>query len=226
MSTIEPRVKPFKGIAMEGAIASWYAKTTGNNRRAFADLADRLATMLSPGAVVLEIAPGPGYLSIELARRNAWEMTGLDISRSFVRMATENAERAGVRVRFRHGDAAAQPFAANSFDFIVCRAAFKNFGHPIGALTEMHRVLRAGGTALILDMRGDADDDAIDDEVGRMQLGRISGLLTSVILKSLRRRAYSREALEQMIAATPFGHGEISAGGIGFEMRLTKAARG
>jgi ubiquinone/menaquinone biosynthesis C-methylase UbiE len=38
----------------------------------------------------------------------------------------------------------------------VCRAAFKNFTEPVKALAEMRRVLRPGGTALIIDMRRDA----------------------------------------------------------------------
>jgi ubiquinone/menaquinone biosynthesis C-methylase UbiE len=211
-------------MGMEGPVAGWYARTTAKNLGEFAALADRIAAALPAEGAILEIAPGPGYLAIELARRGPWRITGLDISRSFVRIASENAARAGVEIAFRHGNAAAQPFAAGSFDFIVCRAAFKNFRDPVGALSEMHRVLRPACTALIIDLRRDAGDDAIASEVERMKLGPISGLITRAILKSLRRRAYSCEALERMIAATPFGYGEIQADPIGLEVRLTKAA--
>ncbi len=38
-------------------------------------------------------------------------MTGLDISKSFVEIAQTNARQAGVTVDFRHGNAAAMPFA-------------------------------------------------------------------------------------------------------------------
>src|SRR5438445_13741200 len=120
------RLKPVKGPGMEGFIATWYAKNTGKSLAEFRDLAKRLVKELRPGDCVLEVAPGPGYLAIELARSGLFRITGLDISRSFVRIATENAKRDGVDVEFRQGNASALPFAANVFDFIVTRAAFKN----------------------------------------------------------------------------------------------------
>ena len=98
---------------------------------------------------MLEVAPGPGYLAIEIARLGRFHVTGLDISRSFVEIASENARQAAVSVDFRHGDAASMPFDAQSFDLIVCQASFKNFAQPGSALDEMHRVLRRGGTAVI-----------------------------------------------------------------------------
>jgi ubiquinone/menaquinone biosynthesis C-methylase UbiE len=211
-------------MAMEGFIASWYARNTASSADEFAALADRIADGLEPTAAVLEIAPGPGYLAIELARLGPWSVTGLDISRSFVRIASENAARAGVNVTFLHGNAAAQPFASDSFDFVVCRAAFKNFADPIGALAEMHRVLRPGGKALIIDMRKDATNIAIEDQVSEMKLAPISRWITGAILKSLRRRAYSRAEMDQMIAATPFRLGLISASPLGLDVRLSKTA--
>ena len=96
-------------------------------------------------------APGPGYLAIELgAALGRCHVVGLDISKSFVAMATASAVQAGVPVDFQWGDAAAMPFAADEFDFIVCRAvSFKNFlAQPVKALDEMHRVLRPGGQGL------------------------------------------------------------------------------
>ena len=134
---------------MEGFIASWYARqTAAGQRRSSSVLARRIAAHVNSGSRVLEIAPGPGYLAIELAKLTGSRITGLDISQSFVRIASENARKAGVRVDFEHGDAADLPFPDSQFDFIVCRAAFKNFARPLVALNEMHRVLKPGGTAL------------------------------------------------------------------------------
>jgi len=219
---IEKAPKPYKGIAMEGVIASWYAKNTRSSLGEFQALARRIAAELPPRAAVLEIAPGPGYLAIELAKLGAYRVTGLDISHSFVRIASENAASDGVDVDFQHGDAAAMPFAGDKFDFIVCRAAFKNFSDPVGALREMHRVLKAGGTGLIIDLRNDASDAAIDDEVEKMQLGRMSSIATRMTLRFLKKRAYSRGDFARMLVETPFGDGDIRAGGIGYEIRLEK----
>jgi ubiquinone/menaquinone biosynthesis C-methylase UbiE len=214
--------KPYKGMGMEGMIATWYAKNTGKSIAEFRDLAKRIAAQLRPGDRVLEVAPGPGYLAIELARLGSYRITGLDVSRSFVRIASENAALARVEVDFREGDAAALPFAADVFDLIVCRAAFKNFSDPVGALREMHRVLRPGGRALIIDMRSDASGESIADEVAKMHLGRIDAFLTRTTLSALRKRAYSKPDFERMVQATPFGRCDIAEQPIGFEVGLVK----
>src|SRR5262249_20321604 len=72
--------KAYKGPAMEGRIADWYARNTKGAPR-FCTSADALTKTLTPGARILEVAPGPGYLAIELARRG-FRVTGLDISES------------------------------------------------------------------------------------------------------------------------------------------------
>jgi ubiquinone/menaquinone biosynthesis C-methylase UbiE len=221
-ATAERKPKPYKGIAMEGMIATWYAKNTGKAIAEYRNLAKRIADGLRPGDSVLEVAPGPGYLTIELARLGCYRLAGLDISRTFIRIARENAARGGVKVSFQQGDVAAMPFADDAFDFIVCRAAFKNFGDPVGALCEMHRVLRPGGRALVIDMRNDASGKSIKDEVLKMQLSRIDAFLTRTTLSALRKRAYSRLDFERMAQATPFGRCDIREEPLGFEVTLTK----
>src|SRR5215813_3494196 len=86
-----PRRKPYLGIQMEGPIARWYARNTGRDTRRFIETADELASRLPTGSAVLEVAPGPGYLAVELARRG-YTVTGLDISQTFVDIATRNAQ--------------------------------------------------------------------------------------------------------------------------------------
>ena len=117
--------KGYKGVGMEGKVAAWYAKNTAKDMAEFRALADRLSGLLSRGCRVLEVAPGPGYLAIELAKRGPYEVTGLDISKTFVEIAARNARQASLEIDFRQGNAAAMPFSANTFDLIVCRAAFK-----------------------------------------------------------------------------------------------------
>jgi len=221
-TSVERIPKPYKGIGMEGMIATWYAKNTGKTVAEYRNLAKRIADELRPGDRVLEVAPGPGYLAIALAQLGSYRLAGLDVSRTFVRIARENAMRSSVEVDFQEGDAAAMPFAAEAFDFIVCRAAFKNFSDPVGALREMHRVLRPGGNALIIDMRNDASAKAIVDEVAKMNLGRIDAFLTRTTLSALRKRAYSKADFERMVQATPFGRCDIEEQPLGFEVGLIK----
>ena len=214
--------KPYRGVGMEGAIAHWYAKTTSKTNEFRRD-AERLAATLRVGAEVLEVAPGPGYLALELCRLGH-PVTGLDVSRTFVEIASANAARAGACARFLQGDAAHMPFADAAFDFCVCRAAFKNFSDPEGAIAEMHRVLRPGGAAVIIDLRADASNRAIDDEVAGMGLGVAARTLTRLTLRALRSRAYSQAEFQRMAAASPFGRASVAATPLGFEIRLQRLA--
>ena len=214
--------KAYKGLAMEGLIATWYTRNTGRDRKRFDDAARRLAGRIRPGAQLLEVASGPGYLAIEMARRG-YAITALDISRSFVRITRENAATAGVVVDVRHGNAAQMPFADASFDFVVCMAAFKNFTDPIGAINEMHRVLRPGGQASIFDLRKDATREEIDAVVRNMHLSAVNTQLTKWTFQfMLLRLAYTRDQLKRMAAESRFAAGEIVGDGIGCELRLTK----
>src|SRR5438552_17163849 len=108
--------KAYKGLAMEGPIATWYAKNTGRDRRRFIAVAEAVARRVPPGGRVLEVAPGPGFLAIEIAKGGRHRVTGLDISESFVRIALENARKAGVVMDFRHGNASAMQFPDATFD--------------------------------------------------------------------------------------------------------------
>ena len=215
------KTKGYKGVGMEGPIATWYAKNTASALPEFRALAERIAGELDRGDWVLEIAPGPGYLAVELARAGL-QASALDISRAFVRITAENAAKTGVAVDVQLGDAATMPFETDTFDFVVCRAAFKNFSNPVGALKEMRRVLRPAGRALIIDMRREASDGEIAEEVAKMRLGRVDAFITRGALRSLRRRAYTAPDFVRMIGEAGFSASAIAPSPIGFEIRLTK----
>ena len=224
MPTTETRKWRFKGPEMEGAVARWYARLRSTNSQieVCRKQASRLTAGLPYGADVLEVAPGPGYLAIEMARSGRFHVTGLDISHTFVEIAGRNAQEEGVSVDFRRGDVAGMPFADGSFDLIACQAAFKNFTLPLKALAEMHRVLRVGGIAVIQDMCRDASHADIEDEVKRMEVGRVSAFTTMATLEMLKRRAYSTAQFERLVSDSPFHTCQIAADGIGIEVRLHK----
>jgi ubiquinone/menaquinone biosynthesis C-methylase UbiE len=214
--------KAYKGIAMEGAIARWYTKNTGRDLRRFEGAARAVSERVSPPGRVLEVAPGPGYLSVELAKRG-YEVAAVDISRSFVRIVAERAKEAGVAIDIRQGDAAAMPFDDASFDYVVCMAAFKNFASPVGAIDEMYRVLRPGGQASIYDLRKGAAREDIEAEVRGMRLSALNRMLTRWTFRHmLLKSAYTVERIEEMARESRFQRGRVSQDGIGFELLLTK----
>jgi ubiquinone/menaquinone biosynthesis C-methylase UbiE len=216
-------IKGYRGMGMEGAIARWYDRSTRKDMERFRALAERLRGVLPQGGDMLEVAPGPGFVAIEMAKGGAYRVTGLDVSRTMVELARGNAAQAGVEVDFRQGNASAMPFAEDSFDLLACSAAFKNFSEPHKALEEMHRVLRPGGTAVVLDLRRDASMSEIRKYFGAIGLGTVERWMTIAAFRfMLLKRAYSPAQLKTMLADIPFRGKEIRNVDIGVELWLQK----
>ena len=215
--------KPYRGISMEGALATWYAKITRKDLDEFESLAQKIAKDLPHDARVLEVAPGPGYVCVALGKLGRYKITGLDISQSFVKIASENARKAGVGAHFIHGSASDIPLEDGFFDLIVCRAAFKNFSEPLCALNEMHRVLKPGGRALILDLRHDTSWDEIVSYVKGLNLSAWNSWMIRMTFKHmLLKRAYTAQQMESLAAASDFKSCQIVKNPIGMEVQLLR----
>ena len=182
--------------------------------------ANEVASHVDQGAHVLEVAAGPGYLSIELAKKG-FQVTGVDISPDFVNIARNNAKDANVSVTFMEGNASALPFDDHCFDFVVCTAAFKNFKDPVKALCEMHRVLKQERTALIVDMNREATDDDIKHEVSTMK-GFDKFFVKFAFKTFLKQSAYTKEQFVKFIEQTPFKKYNIRKEGISLYVYLHK----
>lgn len=223
MQTEITSTKGYKGLGMEGPVARWYEKTTRKDMHEYVKLARRIDNMLPAGSSILEVAPGPGFLSIELARAGRHRVTGLDISHTFVDLAKNNAAIAGVQVDFRYGNASAIPFADNSFDFVVCRAAFKNFSGPVKAIQEMHRVLRPGARGVIGDLRRDTPMREIANYVDSTHTNVFNGLLVKATFQfMLLPRAYTSQQFREMLSQAPFARTWIEQVPVGLEAWFEK----
>jgi ubiquinone/menaquinone biosynthesis C-methylase UbiE len=206
-----PKMRGDAGIY--GPAAKWYDKNSRKSRLAeLKKYADAVAGRAPKGGFVLEVAPGPGYLSIELAKMG-YAVTGVELSQDFVEIEKRNAAEAGVRVNFLQGNAAALPLSEGQFDFIICTAAFKNFKEPVTALLEMHRVLKPGGTALIIDMSHNITKDDIHAETASMK-GFDKWFVKLSFRTFLSKSAYTKQEFEGFIAASPFESGEVSKDGL------------
>lgn len=100
---------------------------------------------LRPGMRILDVGCGPGRHSHELARRG-YVVHGIDISHTFVGLATENAPAGAT---FERMDARQMTFDGD-FDAAIClcQGAFGLMtadGHDRTVLEGIHRALRAGG---------------------------------------------------------------------------------
>ena len=217
--------KGYKGAGMEGFVARFYDKNARRyNAGLYREWAHNLADQIETGSKVLEIAPGPGYLAIELVKRRNCNVVALEISKTFVSIAQANARDAGVDIDFRQGNASAMPFDDNEFDFVICTSSFKNFSEPLKALNEMCRVLKPGGKAWISDLRRDISDDAIDNFVSRSMKARgLAGVFMKRTFKeTLRPRAYTGGQFKDLVSGTEFRECLIKENLIDFEASLQK----
>ena len=213
--------KAYKGMGMEGGVARWYDRTTRKDMAEFRLLAARIAAA-APHAGVLEIAPGPGFLSIEMARLGL-QVRAVDISKTFVEIARSNAATASVAAQFEQGNASALPLESASVNFVVCRAAFKNFSEPVKALAEMRRVLRPGGTALLMDMRRDTSVAEIRRYVESLGVSWLNRILMMLVFRTvLLKRAYLVEEIRRMAAEAGWSAPRIQIVPLGFEAWMTK----
>jgi ubiquinone/menaquinone biosynthesis C-methylase UbiE len=216
-------IRRFKDMGITGSFSRWYDKNTRENRIAeMQEYAREVARHIIPKAKVLEIAPGPGYLSIELAKMGDYNITGMDISADFVEICKTNAKREKVDITFLQGNVSAMPFEDDTFDFIVCSAAFKNFKEPVLALREMYRVLKSEGIALIIDMRRDATREGLKAEAVKISKSGFERLFMIQTFKSLCRYAYTKSEIEEMIKQTQFAQTDIQESNIGFYIFLHK----
>jgi ubiquinone/menaquinone biosynthesis C-methylase UbiE len=210
----------FKDLGMEGSQARLYDANSREHRMdEIRRDAKELARHIHPGDSVLEIAMGPGYLSIEMAKLGSYAITGMDVSQDTVDIAARNAKEAGVDIVFLQGNASKMPFQAGSFHFIVCVLAFKNFKDPLGALNEMHRVLKPGGKARIMDLDRNASENYMAAFIRNMGLRGMGALLVRKIQKN---GAYTRREFEHYISRSKFEDYSIHHTDMGFSIDLHK----
>ncbi|HEX5129779.1 MAG TPA: class I SAM-dependent methyltransferase [Usitatibacter sp.] len=103
---------------------------------------------LRPGMHVLDVATGTGLVAREAQRivGEAGSVVGLDPSAGML------AQAADLRLPLVRGLGERLPFPTGQFDFVSMGFALRHVSDLEGLFREMHRVLKPGGTACILEL--------------------------------------------------------------------------
>jgi ubiquinone/menaquinone biosynthesis C-methylase UbiE len=121
---------------------------------------ERLRTALEPevGERILEIGPGTGYYTLELAGwlGNEGALDLLDVQQEMLDHTMRRVgERGLINVTATHGDATALPYDDDSFDGVVLTTVLGEIPDQVAALREIARVLRSGGRLVVGELFGD-----------------------------------------------------------------------
>ncbi|MGI9020660.1 MAG: class I SAM-dependent methyltransferase [Solirubrobacterales bacterium] len=97
----------------------------------------------------LELAVGTAR-NLPLYREDV-ELTGVDLSPEMLALGRRRAEEIGHPAKLQEGDAQDLDFEDESFDTVVCTLGFCTIPDPRRGLAEAHRVLRPGGSLVLLE---------------------------------------------------------------------------
>ncbi len=102
---------------------------------------------------ILDLATGTGDQAFEiLKKRPLVSITGADKAQKMLDIAKEKAQKKIYGpIHFLQADAACLPFEPATFDFVTLSFGIRNFSNLESSICEIQRVLKKGGTLLILE---------------------------------------------------------------------------
>jgi len=141
----------------DGEEARNYARWSGISAKLIhAPFARKIVASLppmGPGSTIVDLGTGPGLLPLELHR--LWpqaKIIGVDSSEEMIKIAKENAAKAGVSgFEARPGTAEELPLEVDSVDLVVTQSSFHEWENPRKALSEIYRALKPGGSLVLKD---------------------------------------------------------------------------
>jgi ubiquinone/menaquinone biosynthesis C-methylase UbiE len=162
--------EPVRFSGWRGAWGRFFGRGAYPHQLAFLLLVPLRGLLLSPrglcerlrlerGSRVLELGPGPGYFSVEVARRvPQGRLVLLDLQREMLTKARRRLRRAAAaNVDYAQADATALPLRAGSIDRAFLVTVLGEVSDPPACVAEIARVLRPGGLLVVVELPGDPD---------------------------------------------------------------------
>src|SRR5512138_2454805 len=134
-----------------GPVAANYA--TSAVHVAGPDLTAMLAAAgARPDQRALDAGCGAGHTALAFAPQLA-QVIALDLTEAMLAQGRKLARDRGIaNITFQRGDVERLPFPDSSFDLVTSRYSAHHYPHPHVALAEFARVLKPGGTFLLVDV--------------------------------------------------------------------------
>ncbi|MFT6167118.1 MAG: demethylmenaquinone methyltransferase/2-methoxy-6-polyprenyl-1,4-benzoquinol methylase [Vicingaceae bacterium] len=103
--------------------------------------------------VILDVATGTGDFAIESLSLKPTQVVGIDISQGMIDKGIIKIKKNGQEdiIELKYGDSEDIPFEDNYFDAITVAFGVRNFENLEKGLSEMKRVLKTGGMAVVLE---------------------------------------------------------------------------
>ena len=103
---------------------------------------------------LLDVATGTGDFALVAHKRLKPDLiTGIDISEGMLKVGLDKMQdkKLSDQIHLQYGDSENMPFENDRFDAITVAYGVRNFENLLQGLSEMHRVLKEGGKAVVLE---------------------------------------------------------------------------
>ena len=151
--------------------------------------------------LILDIATGTSDLAIEALKLNPVKVFGVDISEDMLKIGRQKLQKKGLsdKIELLEGDSEALIFEDNKFDAITVAFGVRNFQNLENGLKEMYRVLKPGGTVMVLEFS--QPNNKLIRTFYNFYSSRITPKIGQVISKD--KAAYTY--LHESVSAFPYG---------------------
>jgi ubiquinone/menaquinone biosynthesis C-methylase UbiE len=114
------------------------------------ELIEKLA--INPNDVVMDFGCGPGYYTIELAKK-AKSVVAVDLSSEMLKKAQNKADKAGVKnIQFLQSNGTNIQLKDSSVDIILLVTVYHEVGESEAVLKEFSRILKPEGKLIIVEV--------------------------------------------------------------------------